>query len=324
MEPLTIFGAVFGSLLSKILPNFALTVMLVVILAFIGQRTMRKGCSMFQEESRQLRLAAGEEVELRDRGSQAFNETPEDYVEFESDCERVVSTPRLCCKIGALTVCFVGTCALTVLKGGGRMRSPVGVECGSSGFWILYFSAVPWVLLFAVAFRQLLVKEFEQKLRQGYSFGPGEVRWDYRNTVKYPLVCGLAGLLAGLFGVGGGIVKGPLMLEMGILPSVASASAAAMILYTSAAASASFLVFGLLHPLYGVLFFLLGLVCTALGQYLVGRWVHKHNRQSPIVLSIGTVILLSSAFVLVNTVVSSVGRSRAELLAFHGVCDSAA
>ena len=28
------------------------------------------------------------------------------------------------------------------------------------------------------------------------------------------------------------------------------------------------------------------------------RWVHKHNRQSPIVLSIGTVILLSSAFVL--------------------------
>lgn len=30
---------------------------------------MRKGCSMFQEESRQLRLAAGEEVELRDRSS---------------------------------------------------------------------------------------------------------------------------------------------------------------------------------------------------------------------------------------------------------------
>lgn len=32
-----------------------------------------------------------------------------------------------------------------------------------------------------------------------------------------------------------------------------------------------FLVFGLLHPLYGAIFFLLGLFCTALGQYVVGR-----------------------------------------------------
>lgn len=140
----------------------------------------------------------------------------------------------------------------------------------------------------------------------------------------YPLLCAIAGLLAGLFGVGGGIVKGPLMLEMGITPSVASASAAAMILYTSAAASTSFLVFGLLHPSYGAIFFLLGVVCTALGQYVVGRWVHKQNRQSPIVLSIGTVILLSSVFVLINTVVLSEGKSHAELFAFHGVCDTAA
>ncbi len=38
--------------------------------------------------------------------------------------------------------------------------------------------------------------------------------------MKYPFICGFAGLCAGLFGIGGGIVKGPLMLEMGVLPSV--------------------------------------------------------------------------------------------------------
>lgn len=36
MEPLTIFGAVLGSLISKVVPNIALTVALVLILAYMG------------------------------------------------------------------------------------------------------------------------------------------------------------------------------------------------------------------------------------------------------------------------------------------------
>ena len=34
-----------------------------------------------------------------------------------------------------------------------------------------------------------------------------QVAWTRRNTVVYPAVCSLAGLVAGMFGVGGGIVK---------------------------------------------------------------------------------------------------------------------
>ncbi len=48
----------------------------------------------------------------------------------------------------------------------------------------------------------------------------GDVEWDFVSTMKYPFICGFAGVGAGLFGIGGGIVKGPLMLEMGMLPSV--------------------------------------------------------------------------------------------------------
>eukprot|EP00931_Biecheleriopsis_adriatica_P020952 TRINITY_DN13850_c0_g1_i5.p1 TRINITY_DN13850_c0_g1~~TRINITY_DN13850_c0_g1_i5.p1 ORF type:complete len:562 (-),score=104.99 TRINITY_DN13850_c0_g1_i5:52-1716(-) len=327
MEPLTIFGAVFGSLLSKILPNFILTVLLVLILAFMGQRTLKKGLTMFQEESRTLRRAASsEQLELSVRPTEVLTDRAE-YLELNSDSEAAsgqAQSSMLCCKISTLTVCFVGTCVFTVLKGGGNFPSPMGFECGSYGFWVLYFGSAPWVLLFAVIFRYQLVSEYQRKVRQGYRFTQGEVQWDSKNTIIYPLLCAISGLLAGLFGVGGGIVKGPLMLEMGIMPSVASASAAAMILYTSAAASTSYIVFGLLHPVYGFLFFSLGLVCTSVGQYVVGQWVKKHNRQSPIVLSIGLVIVLSSFFVAVNTVVANVGRSFEDIFAFHGVCDASA
>jgi uncharacterized membrane protein YfcA len=41
-----------------------------------------------------------------------------------------------------------------------------------------------------------------------------------------------------MFGLGGGVVQAPLMLEMGVSPPVTSATVATMTLYTSAAASA--------------------------------------------------------------------------------------
>jgi hypothetical protein len=55
-------------------------------------------------------------------------------------------------------------------------------------------------------------------------FLPDDVQWDESTSVLYPLACMVAGLCAGLFGIGGGIIKGPLMLEMGMLPQVASPS----------------------------------------------------------------------------------------------------
>ena len=44
----------------------------------------------------------------------------------------------------------------------------------------------------------------------GYPFDAHDVMWTQRNTIVYPLTCALAGLCAGMFGIGGGIIKGPL------------------------------------------------------------------------------------------------------------------
>merc|ERR1719486_1430829 len=107
-------------------------------------------------------------------------------------------------------------------------------------------ASIPWVLSFAWGFRLMLLDRTEEKEEIGWQYTEEDIKWDEDSTVKYPLVCTSAGIFAGLFGVGGGIVKGPLMLEMGVQPAVASASAAAMILFTSASASVSFGVFGMI------------------------------------------------------------------------------
>ena len=49
--------------------------------------------------------------------------------------------------------------------------------------------------------------------------------------VPAPLFPGyqLAGVIAGMFGVGGGMVKGPIMLAMGVHPATATATSATMV-----------------------------------------------------------------------------------------------
>ena len=97
-----------------------------------------------------------------------------------------------------------------------------------------------------------------------------------------------------MFGIGGGIIKGPLMLAIGVHPAVASATSACMILFTSFTAATTFSVYGLMIPDYGIACSILGFCATYLGHTFMSRIIAKSNRNSYIAFSIGTVVLLSA------------------------------
>merc|ERR1712205_243832 len=107
-------------------------------------------------------------------------------------------------------------------------------------------------------------------------------------------VCGISGVFAGLFGIGGGVVKGPLMIEMGVLPEVSAATASFMILFTSSTACASFASQQQIKWDYAVALCLLGLLSTGLGQLVVNRMVTKYGRPSIIVFIIGIIVAFSA------------------------------
>eukprot|EP00752_Nemacystus_decipiens_P012021 g10656.t1 len=198
-------------------------------------------------------------------------------------------------KVGIMTAVFVVLLTVNLLKGGGAFDSPVGIECGSFAFWAT--SILSFLYLIAVSFRvrQYLVNRWRLKAELGFKYVEGDVEWTPLNTVRYPCICFFAGFFAGMFGVGGGIVKGPLMLEMGVHPMVSASTSAVMILYTSFTATTSFIVFGLLKVDYAVPLFFLGLVATAAGQHGTDYLIAKFKRPSFIILSIGSVVALSAA-----------------------------
>ena len=84
------------------------------------------------------------------------------------------------------------------------------------------------------------------------------------------------------------------MLALGVQPAVASATAACMILFTSATATVSYYVFGFLITNYAVALFLLGLLSTLVGQTAMSMLMRRYGRPSLIAYCIGRVVAISA------------------------------
>jgi hypothetical protein len=127
---------------------------------------------------------------------------------WRDNCDRQVFVDAA--KLSAL---FVVITFLNLLKGGAGEDGggPMGLNaCGAGCFWISQIAMISLIIAFSVWARWGILK----RLKLG---GPvlSEIEWDDNNTITYPLLAIVAGLVAGLFGVGGGIIKGPLMLALG-------------------------------------------------------------------------------------------------------------
>lgn len=344
MEPLTIGGALIGAFLNKVLPEELLVVMLVLLLSFTSYNTLTKAVKMYKKETKEImkqklsngasaltemvrREAEGgneeakeellEKVELgedetspgsAEQGTDEFgythptNTTQEEIETLKEILNEEKKTPMN--NIMILVSMFIVVLFINIMKGGGAFPSPLGIKCGSNSFWMANFAMLAWIIVISLFVRQYLVKRYELKERVNYPYVEGDIQWDGRATIVYPAICALAGLFAGMFGVGGGIVKGPLMLAMGVHPAVSSASSACMILFTSFTATTSFVVFGLLIPDYAPFCFCMGFVATFGGQLALHFLMKKFQRNSLIAFSIGFVVLLSAFLMTIQSLVA--------------------
>ena len=346
MEPLTIAGALIGAFLNKLLPEQLLTLLLVLLLSFTAHKTLGKALKMYKREGLAIQRqqqqqmnhqtensspeseltkithqqraeeAASAKDELLENMELQEGESPGDgsitspptaTQELEQLLDEERTTPRF--NLQVLIVMFVVVLIVNMMKGGGAFPSPLGIRCGSQSFWIANLILLAWIFAVSLVARSHLLKKYYLKERLGFKYVEGDIRWDPRATIVYPVVCCLAGFFAGMFGIGGGIVKGPLMLAMGVHPSVSSASSACMILFTSFTATTSFVVFGLLVPDYAVVCLVVGFCATYAGQIGLTYLMKRYQRNSYIAFSIGGVVLLSAFLMTIQSLVSMAEKS---------------
>lgn len=197
-----------------------------------------------------------------------------------------------------LTVLFftwVGLVLFSMAKGGHGSPSVIGLSCGSFSYWLLIAASFPFFAGSTLYFGTKVARFHTQLQAAGYQYLKGDVVWDRDAILKYPALCTLAGLAAGLLGIGGGMVKGPLLLEMGLHPQVASATSSSMILFTSSATTIQFIILGTLSVEHALWHGMVGFFAGIVGQLGMGYLIRKYRKTAFVILLIAAVVGVSGA-----------------------------
>jgi uncharacterized membrane protein YfcA len=297
LEPMAILGALVGALLKDFLADFILIIMMLLLLTMTAYETLIKAYKLHQNEiegNQTVTDGLGEKKPLLEFSSAHL---AIDQIESQGYDENGPS--RAAVKLSSL---FALITTIKLLSGGpvesdgGPMRLD---GCGTKCFWTTLVAMILVLLIFAIHQRRDLLS----KISMGISVF-SDIVWTAKNTIFYPCYALLAGLVAGLFGVGGGIILGPLMLALDVHPAVASATCACMVLFTSSTATVTYMAQGLLVPDYAAFCLLVGFASTILGQTVMSVLLQRYKRHSYIAFSIGIVVALSAVAMAIQSVVA--------------------
>lgn len=306
MEPATIVGAVAGAFVNRVLPPWLTLCGLVVVLAFVTHNVSGRARSQWAAEAVAAELRRGEPGLTRGAvpdGLRARLVVEEDNGGpsggvgggLEAPAKDDEAVPELgglplppsrppssrppaipAGKFAALLTLFLIVAASDFFK--------ARVVCGSAAYWMAVLAVIP---------PALAVTAYARAAAHRHASPEDDLAWTPARTLLFPAVSALAGLCAGLFGVGGGILKAPLLLALGVDPAVAAATSMAMILFTSASASTVYLGFGTPADWAGAVF-ALGLVSSAVGVVGLARAVDAAGgRRSLVTVAMAATLGLS-------------------------------
>lgn len=89
------------------------------------------------------------------------------------------------------------------------------------------------------------------------------------------------------------MVKGPLLLEMGLIPQVSAATSGTMILFTSSATTFQYIALGTLSFDYACWYGVVGFIAGISGHLVLGYFIRKYRKAAFVIFLISIVIGLS-------------------------------
>ena len=329
LSPMQMAGAVLGVLIQKILPSWLYLAIASIVLAVTSYMTYTKFWGVHNKENRRRekqKKAMKRNLSLTEESTAMIVISHDDYATFEKDNgfagndngvahERAPETasnetnteeelrrkyleddmrqypPE---KLIALVVLWVGLLLLTLLKGGKGVESLIGITCESPWYDVLIALQFLWLIGFSLLFgRKLMVKQ-KQREAVHYPYLDDDPIWNAKTLRLYGMFTFVAGIVAGLIGIGGGMVLGPIMLLMGIHPQVSSATNAAMIVLTSSSVAFIFVISGLVPWSYAVFYFLVCLYGSVVGKRKIDIYIKRTGRASLLIFILATIIALAT------------------------------
>ncbi|CAL0300850.1 unnamed protein product [Lupinus luteus] len=277
-EPCMLLGVSVGVICNLVFPEWLITVLFALFLAWSTTKTCKNGMLLWKVES--------EEIMRKDWNEEVENRLLENVTTEENS---KIKIPWL--KLCVLLLIWLSFFSIYLLRGNKYGQSIIPMEPCGVGYWFLSSVQVPLAVVFTawVVFTKQSLQD--QTLEHE---GPGLTRNRESNKIVFPMVALLAGILGGFFGIGGGMLINPLLLQVGIAPEVTAATSSFMILFSSTMSAFQYMLLGMEHIQIALIFGIMCFVASLVGLSVVKRAIKKYGRASLIVFSVSIVMSLST------------------------------
>ena len=314
--PMSLAGATIGIYFVNSLPEYIICLIVAVILLYTSIHSLYHGTFLFRREGYELlstndseaneahqqnhnhdvniisELSLEKTIHKPQNGDVDFMKSNENQ-ELQHILLEEKKIPKN--KIIWITLLLIGVISLSL--------SEQAFHCNSIIYWIMVTIELLWILFVYIRSRQILLEESKLKQYSHYKYLETDVIWDQMNTIKYPLLCIVAGLVTGTFGVGGGVIFAPIMISLGIDPQIITPTSSALILFTTLVALIGFISYEKIIIDYSFYFLFLGSISAYFCQKFFDYIIDTFKRRSIIFLTIGGIVFGSAIAMLIHTIV---------------------
>ncbi|KAL3850837.1 hypothetical protein ACJIZ3_012719 [Penstemon smallii] len=281
-EPFMLLGVSCGVICNLVLPEWLITMTFVIFLGFCTFKTCKSGVLFWKLES--------ETEAACDGGS-----TKEPLLREELD-EGKMGIPWT--KIGMLVVIWFSVFLFNLLRGNRYGQGVIKIKPCGTGYWIISSIQIPLAIIFTTWILYIRRKNpnNNDSTHQLENIGPTRNTYSSHKLI-FPIMALLAGVLGGVFGIGGGMLISPLLLQIGVEPKVTAATCSFIVLFSSSMSAVQYLLLGMDHLSGALTYASICFVGSLVGLTLVQQAIMKHGRASLIVFSVGTVMALSTVLI---------------------------
>lgn len=292
-QPMLMLGITIGVALSVVFPYWLITVLIIILFLGTSSRSFFKGIQMWKQET-----IVKIETEKREEEAKARSERSDVIV--DSVYEPLLPPPQEKSGIeilllnlrwkGILVLMLVWFffLLLQILKN--------GTEVCSSFYWLFNILQLPVALSLYGWEAARLWRESRARRERGdwECVCEASIEWSALQLFLCALCGLLGGTVGGLLGSGGGFILGPLLLEIGVIPQVASTTATFVMLFSSSLSVVEFYFLKRFPMPYAVYLIVVSVMAGFWGQFFVRKLVKVLKRASIIVFILSAVIFASA------------------------------
>ncbi|XVF87643.1 hypothetical protein PTKIN_Ptkin18bG0136700 [Pterospermum kingtungense] len=286
-EPCMLLGVSIGVVCNHFFPEWLITILFAIFLVWSTFKTCRHGVWHWKMESDRYHETRNGYEKLENGvikngtcGESGENKSLEEPLVGVEGKEKSRFPWK---KLVALLMVWFCFFVIYLFRGNRYGQGIIQMEACGVGYWTLTLCQIP----LAIAFTAWILHRKEVIACHG-SNKQGV------NKLIFPLMALMAGGLGGVFGIGGGMLISPLLLQVGVSPEVTAATCSFMVFFSSTMSAFQYLLLGMEHTGTALIFSVICFVASLVGLVVVQKAIKEFGRASLIVFSVGIVMALSA------------------------------